>query len=363
MGDQTAQFFIVVVQQGLDIQPAAGIEQGKDFLRGPLVERIRELLGRDVSSEAPGHVFISQHEVNEDLLRPGPLLPGTRRRRAAGLPRPGLLGHFLPEQGLVHIQGLGRLFEVVVALDAAGDPGDDPEHFRRHFHLLIDGGSGPSPHHLGEDEVHELQGLTEPGGKGVVAVLLQERVRVVAVRQGDHVHLHPGRDEQVEPAQGRLHPRRVRVEDEHELLREPPHLPEVPLGEGRTERGHGVLHAELVAGDGVEVALDDDEIPELPALFLGPVEAVQDVALAVKRRLGRVQVLRQGVVHDPAAESDHIPREVPYGKDDPAPEPVVMSLALAPFDDKTGLFHEAGGMPLLLEMPQERVPLGLGPAE
>ena len=77
------------------------------------------------------------------------------------------------------------------------------------------------------------------------------------------------------------------------------------LGERRAEGGHGILHTELMAGERIEVTFNDDEVAELPTRLLRPVQTEEHVAFAVERRLGRVQILGQRVVHHPAAECDH----------------------------------------------------------
>src|SRR5262249_49678091 len=99
---------------------------------------------------------------------------------------------------------------------------------------------------------------------------------------------------------------------------------DVLAAEGRTAGGDGRGDTGEVAGHDVRVALDHDGPAALGDVLLGEVDAVEDLALAVDRRLGRVQVLRAvvGLVQLAGAEADDLAADVPDGPHQPAPEAV-----------------------------------------
>ena len=85
------------------------------------------------------------------------------------------------------------------------------------------------------------------------------------------------------------------------------------------------LDSRLRKGDDIGVALDDDDLPRPRHRALGAVEVVEGVALAVDRRLRRVQVLRAVVAatgEDPGADTDRAALEVAHGERDAPAEPV-----------------------------------------
>ena len=81
--------------------------------------------------------------------------------------------------------------------------------------------------------------------------------RVLAARERDDLDVEALRRRELHPAQRRVLPGRVRVEAEVELLRQPPELAQLLLGQRRPHRGDDRLEAGLPQRDHVGVALDD----------------------------------------------------------------------------------------------------------
>ena len=93
-------------------------------------------------------------------------------------------------------------------------------------------------------------------------------------------------------AKCRLQPRLVAVEAEDRLVRHLPEHAELVFGQRRAERRDRRLEAGGDAGDHVDIALDDDDVPALPRSGARGLAVVEDVALVEERRLRRVQIFR-----------------------------------------------------------------------
>ena len=111
------------------------------------------------------------------------------------------------------------------------------------------------------------------------------------------------------------------------------------LGEGGAHLGDDVVEAELVGGDDVHVALDDDGAAFAADAVGGLVERVEGAALVEEGGLGGVQVLRHRVVEGARAEADDPAFGVPDGEHQAAPEAVVE--AVVALHEESGVEHLA----------------------
>ena len=93
------------------------------------------------------------------------------------------------------------------------------------------------------------------------------------------------------------------------------------LGQGGAQRGHGAVEAVLVQGDGVHIALHQDQIAQLG--LLRHIQGKQVLPLVENLRFRGIQVFRRGIVHDPAAEADDVAPDIDDGEHEPVAEPVV----------------------------------------
>ena len=118
----------------------------------------------------------------------------------------------------------------------------------------------------------------------------------------------------------------VRVQRQHDVLREALHELDLPFGD---RRAHGCGHvpdAELVAADHVHVAFDDDQLVLVARRVARSVEAVHGAALVEERCLGCVQVFRLLLrLQRARAEPDQPPAHVTDGEHQPIPEAVVQA--------------------------------------
>ena len=108
------------------------------------------------------------------------------------------------------------------------------------------------------------------------------------------------------------------------------------FGQGRTEGCHNFFKFMHFQCQGVCVSLHDHHSARFPDLLNGRVESEQQLPFVKDRCFGGVQVLWQGTVQDPAAESDHLLPQVFDRKDDPPAEPVIIPVLFIR-DDHSGL--------------------------
>lgn len=108
----------------------------------------------------------------------------------------------------------------------------------------------------------------------------------------------------VDPAQRRLDAGAVAVVDHRHVPREAADQPDLPFGQRRARGRDDVLDARLVHLDHVGISLDQNAAVLLHDGPLGVIKSVEDVALVVDLRLGRVEVFGDFLVgaHRPAAE-------------------------------------------------------------
>ena len=166
---------------------------------------------------------------------------------------------------------------------------------------------------------HELDQRDAPGDEvehGGVAGLLPQLARVEAGRLDRDERLGHELLVVAEGPLGRLHAGGVAVEGEDDLAGERVGIHQQPadhrdvLGaeRGAAGRDRG-RHAGQVAGHHVGVALDDHGAVLAGDLLLGQVDAVEQLALLVDRRLGGVEVLRLDLVvveEPPGPEADDV---------------------------------------------------------
>ena len=173
-------------------------------------------------------------------------------------------------------------------------------------------------------------------------VRLGERVGVFAVGQQDDLDVHAFGQNHVDAAQRRLDAGRVAVVEHRHVLGEAADELYLALRQRRAAGGHHVGYAGLVHADDVGVALDEEAAVAPHYLGLGVVDAVDDAALVVELRLGRVEIFgRLGrLLHHASAEGHHLARKVVDGEDDAAEEAVGAVAVLFAHDGHAGLFEE-----------------------
>ena len=179
----------------------------------------------------------------------------------------------------------------------------------------------------GRLELDEIAGvLLQVGLDGLAGVLPGKAVGVFPFREGADAHVHALFQNQVDAPQGSPQAGRIPVEEDHDVLGEPPYQPDLLRGQGGAARGHHILDAALVQLDHVGIPLY--QVAEVFAgngLF-GVVNAIEHPAFVVDFAFGRIQVLSRFLVgaqgtapkaeYPPAQGMDrekHPPLEAVYG--------------------------------------------------
>ena len=116
---------------------------------------------------------------------------------------------------------------------------------------------------LGQTVVHSILAVVHQPGKSVPAVGLDELVRVLGPGHPQHLHLQPRLLQDGDGPLGRRHPGPVSVIGDNGLLEVAGKQLAVFLRQGGAQRGHRVVKARLMEGDGVHIPLGQDDTPRL----------------------------------------------------------------------------------------------------
>ncbi len=146
-----------------------------------------------------------------------------------------------------------------------------------HVCLQIDaGGLG------GKGMPQRVVGLVDQTCKRFGAVPLEVVGRIGVVRQRQDAEIYVGRDEQLEHFAGAVPAGFVAVEHKHHphTLGVAPQELNVGRAQGRAHHGHGIVKTELMRGDAIGVAFDDDGRAGLANRIAGQVQPIEQAALA-----------------------------------------------------------------------------------
>ncbi len=88
-------------------------------------------------------------------------------------------------------------------------------------------------------------------------------------------------------------------------------------------------NAELMKGDDVQIAFDDNHAVVLPNALFRVIQAIHGRALLKQRRLAGVEILRLLLVENPAAETDDFSTRVGDGKNQSGKELFIIALGAA----------------------------------
>ena len=114
------------------------------------------------------------------------------------------------------------------------------------------------------------------------------------------------------------------------------------LGQGGAQRGHSAVEAILVQGNGIHIALHQDQIAKLG--LLRHIQGKQVLPLVKNLRFRGIQVFGRGIVHNPAAKADDVAPDIDDGEHEPVAEPVVKIPVFL------GDRHQASSLQLLIRI-------------
>ena len=93
------------------------------------------------------------------------------------------------------------------------------------------------------------------------------------------------------------------------------------LCQGGSQRGHSAVEAILVQGNGIHIALHQDQRAKLG--LLRHIQGKQVLPLVKNLCFRGIQVFGRGIVHNPAAKADDVAPDIDDGEHEPVAEPVV----------------------------------------
>ncbi len=140
---------------------------------------------------------------------------------------------------------------------------------------------------------------------------LGKRVRVLALRQQQHLDIHAVLKQQLDTPQRSLDARGVSVIDKRDIARETLDKPHLLNRQSRARRSHHIAYARLVHRYDIHVTLHDDTLPGLGDSLLGLKHTVELATLRIDIALGRVDILGHRLVRaqSAASKSHHLARK------------------------------------------------------
>ena len=249
--------------------------------------------------------------------------------------------------------GLSRAAAVDLALYRVRERGDERGGLREKFHaLLVERQVEFAP-----ETVEPVFGLVlaavKQDLKALRAVFFQKFVRVLRPLHPQDAHLDAGLFEHRDGAARGVLPGLVAVVGQDDLIGVLGEDVRVLLRQRRAERGHGAVEPVLVQGDGVHIALGEDDAALLA--LAGDVEREEIFAFVEDERLRRVEVFGRRIVHHAAAEADDVPPDVDDGEHEAVAEAVVHAAVFAP-DGEPGVDELVEPVALFLHGVRERRP-------
>ena len=191
-----------------------------------------------------------------------------------------------------------------------------------------------------DQELEARKALLHQPEEAVAAVFPEETVGVQILGQDEGLDVHPFLEAQGNGPGAGIPAGRVPVVADDHPRGEARGLGDLMGREGGSQGRDDVGDAGLEEGSIIRVAFDQDGLSRVADGFLAEVKAVQELALGIERRVGRIQVLGLGIDDGPAAEGHLLACQAEDGEDDPAPEPVVIFVLLFAGEDESGFFQE-----------------------
>ena len=137
---------------------------------------------------------------------------------------------------------------------------------------------------------------------------LRKGVRVIPLREKEHLYIHAILKQKLDASQRGLYARRIAVINQSDVRSEPFYQTHLLYGKRGTRRSHHIAHPCLVHGDDIHIALHKYALLSLGYSLLGLIEPVELSALEVDVRFGRVDIFGYLLLlaESTASESDHL---------------------------------------------------------
>ena len=207
----------------------------------------------------------------------------------------GGLFELLAEDGGVDAEFLCGIGGKLVALDAVGHAADVGEEEVESLDLGVGGAAGELFAGAVDEVVGVAFGVAKGGHVRLDALLADEAVGIEAAFEGDDLYFEVLFGEEGNGFFGGGGAGGVGIEVDDDALGEAAEEANLHLGEGGAGGREDVFDSGHIDRDAVHLAFDEEREAEGANVGFGFVEIEEDLALAVERRLGRVEVFGDGV--------------------------------------------------------------------
>src|SRR4030042_3079734 len=107
--------------------------------------------------------------------------------------------------------------------------------------------------------------------------------------------------------------------------------------------------------DCIEISFDDQGVALLTDIILAEVDSIEGLAFFEYSGLRRINILWQGVIHNPASKSHDVVPHVAYREENTPPEPVPASFPVS--DSQAGIHQDGVGVAHFLQMEGKGISL------
>ena len=146
---------------------------------------------------------------------------------------------------------------------------------------------------VGLDEIHQFRG----------ADFFGIRIRVVTIREQDHLHVHAFFQDQVDPAERRFDTRRIAIIQDRDVAGVAFDQFDLFLRQGSTRGRNHVCNTHLMHGDHIRVSLTQETVVVFDDIAFGKIQSIQDLTLVVDHTLRRVEVFGYFLIGEQGASS------------------------------------------------------------
>ena len=187
------------------------------------------------------------------------------------------------------------------------------------------------------------------------AVLADDLIRILAAGKFEHLYFHPDGGKYSDGFAQRLLSGAVGIVGQDRLIRVTGQKPRLILRQRRAASRHRKGKIRLMQSDHVHIALAQNKTA-FSGVF-GKIECEHFLAFFVDQCVGRVDILRFGIVQHPTAEGDHIPPHVDNGDHHTVAEAVVKAPRIFGARTHQICIHQLRcRVALVLHMPQQSIP-------
>ncbi len=259
----------------------------------------------------------------------------------------------------------------------------DPQSFRYNLDTLFTFNRMLASLKNAQDSIHAVNSALQRPGFGlldrVVQRIIQEarsrrfqphkcartrfpykRIGVLSCRQGNDLDAHSAVHKEIQPAQCSPHARRIGIEQQDDVLGEPPQSLNMLRGQGGAQGGHRMRKPRLVQRYRIKIAFDDNDRLGPNDRLTSLIERKERLSLLKQKRVGRIQIFGHAVAQHTTAESHDSLAQIGDREHDSRTKPIVEPGPAVSSHHEPGCSQIASRKPLLREGFDQAIPFGRG---